>query len=210
MDRELSHLTDMQIKALDILSMDYGLTNRELTWWLDKKEREEGNVLTKYVKPLLEAGLVYQVKMKDEYPKKRLYINKSFETIMWLKNELANPVSGKIQQHQIAHHKEQTDYKKRDWALGGNTGDLPISEKHLEIRKNLGHCIHLYKWCNKTYDEMHALLLKGTVRPYFSLLPPCPSDDLKRIKSDEYFQEHSRIIWEDGAYNIKELKFEPL
>jgi len=171
MDRELSHLTDTQIKTLDILSMDYGLTNRELTWWLDKREREEGNVLTKCVKPLLNAGLVYQVKMKDEYPKKRLYINKSLENMRWLKNELANPVSGKIQQYQRDHLKAQIDYNKRDWASGGNTGEQPISDEHLEIRTNLGHCIHLYKWVNKTYDEMRALLLKGNVKPFLACCP---------------------------------------
>jgi len=195
--------------------MDYGLTNRELTRWLDKKEREEGNVKNKYVTPLLDAGLIYQVKMKDEYPRKRLYINKSLKNIIWLKSELANPVSGRIQQYQKAHHVEQKDYEKIKWSSKSDSVGLPISDKHLEIRTILGHCIHLYKWCNKVEEELHALLSKEKARIDFSMLPLRPHcrlcrDEMELIKTHEYFQEHQRIIFEDGAYNIGNLKFEPL
>lgn len=178
MDREISaHLTDTQIEALDFLSMDCGLTNRELTRWMDKKESDEGNTRTKITKPLLESGIIYQVKRK--YPNKFLFIIKSYKNIYKLKNELADPIFGKIQFYKKAHRIEQIEYEKKKYNyMREHEAPPEISDTHLEIRHILGKCIHLYKWCNEIEKDLHAQTSKRNTKANFSLLSLRPQCDL--------------------------------
>lgn len=215
MDREIpAHLTDMQIIALDYLSMDYGLTNRELTQLMDKKEREEGNIRRKIIEPLLKSGMVYQV--KGRYPSKLLFINKSYENISLIKNVLADPIYGKIPYYKKAHHAEQKKYEKRKWTHLRNNDELPeISDTHREIRKILKHCVHLFKWCDVISNELQKQMGNENTRPHFSLLSLRPRCELcktifKHTKIHEHFKQHQKIIFEEGVYDLRECQFAPL
>jgi hypothetical protein len=201
MDREAStyRLTDQQLTALDILSMDCGFTNQELTEWLRKKK---GNIHNKVTKPLLEKGLIYQIGKIYPKPNKKLYINKCFKIINKIRHDLADPIEGRIWYYEKIHYSEQKEYEKRKWDCIRNQKELPpISDKHLQARTFLLSFIHLQLWCDKSIDEMQSLLRESYVRGSFCLLTPIPpcalcQDIQKHAKSQEYLQEHQRIIWE--------------
>lgn len=134
MDREPCHLMDIQVETLDMLSIDCGLTNQELTRLLEKKKT---NVSGKYVKPLLVAGLVYQVVDMEEYPKKRLYIKKSVNNMDKIQRALADPVKGKIWQYD---------------RIRMECNEPP--DAFSRVIELLAASIHLYIWCRMTNSNL--------------------------------------------------------
>lgn len=80
-------LTYQQLSALDILTMDYGITNRGLTKLLGKEECEEGNVYHYVTKPLLRKDILISIE-GEKYPNKLLYINKTCENMKKLNEAL--------------------------------------------------------------------------------------------------------------------------
>lgn len=235
-------LTDMQLEALDILSEDCGITNRkltrqlkesdissmlteqELTKSLERIEKSEGNVFNKVTKPLLEQGMIYQVK-GEKYPNKLLYINKSRDNMLKIQHDLADPLEGRIWYYDRIHYKEQTEFEKRKWDYLNDHDAAPdISDKHAEARSLLMSFIHLYLWCDKIYKEIHAMLFEGDTWSGFSLvtqIPPCMTcqEINRRMKSEQYHQESMRVIYEKdrllalikartqhGIRNVKELQ----
>jgi len=217
-------LTDQQLEALDILSMDCGLTNRKLTSLLGKNEREEGNIRNKVTKPLLSWGMIYQV--KAEYPNKLLYINKSYENIHEILRAISDPICGRLLCYDRIHFIEQREYDQRKWNYIKNCDDEapPISDKHLEARSRIESFIHLYLWCKKILEIYQAQLFEPNTRPEFSLISPTPPCTLcqkvqRRLELDTYFQDHMRILWErdrhlakikaetqHGIHNVRELQ----
>jgi len=142
MDRELFHLVDTQMEVLDMLSIDCGLTNRELTRLLGRRERDEGNVSGKYVKPLLDAGVVYQVS-GEEYPKKELYIKKSVNNMDKIQHALADPVKGKIWQYDRIRLAQQEKTKCNE-----------PSDVYLRAVELLAASVHLYMWCRMIHSDL--------------------------------------------------------
>lgn len=225
-------LTDKQLEALDVLSIDYGLTNRELNRWLkessipsnlteqelkkarEKIEKNEGNFSRDVTGPLLERGIIYQ--MEGEYPNKLLYINKFIDNMHKIQRDLAYSIEGRIWYYDKIHHIEHAKMEMKS---------RKTSEKHAEAHGVLTSFIRLYYWCDQIIKEIDNSV-KTHQQHYDSFclvtqIPPCKRCRVmqKGIKLYQYHQESQRILFQQdrilalmkarvqhGINNVKELQ----
>jgi len=200
-------LTDRQLEALGILSIDCGLTNRELNRQLkesripsnltehelnkalEKIEKEEGNLSRDVTGPLLKKGLIYQTDGK--YPNKLLYIKKLNNNMYKIQEDLANPIEGWIWYCDKIHYIEEKKAKIRE----------KLSEEHVKAHCLLTEFIHLYIWCDQIKREINEVVEDHRI--YFdsfclrTQIPPCKicRGIQRRAKHYQYFQEINNIFW---------------
>jgi hypothetical protein len=212
-------LTDMQLEALGVLSIDYGLTNRELNRRLkessipsnlteqelnkalEKIETKEGNFRRDATGPLLEKGIIYRTEGK--YPNKLLYINKFIDNINKIQDLLADRVDGRIWHYDKIHYIEEKKAK---------IGEKP-SEEHVNAHHLLNEFIHLYLWCDQIKRELDEIVEDQRVHfDSFCLItqiPPCKTCRLiqKSMKHSQHFQELNYILWKQmDIHSIEDLR----
>ena len=212
-------LTDKQLEALGVLSIDYGLTNRELNRRLkdssipsnlteqelnkalEKIEKDEGNFSRDVTRPLLKKGLIYQTYGK--YPNKLLYIKKLNDNMYKIQEDLANPIEGRIWYYDKIHYIEEKKANIRE----------KLSEEHVKAHCLLTEFIHLYLWCDQIKREINEIVEDHRV--YFdsfcliTQIPPCKTcrSIQRSMKHSQYFQELNNILWKQTEiHSIKDLK----
>jgi hypothetical protein len=217
MDREANsfRLTDQQLQALGFLSIDYGLTNRELNRRLkessipsdlseqelkkalERIEKNEGNCSGDVTGPLLSKNIIY--KTKGKYPNEPLYINKFIDNMNKIQYDLADPIDGRIWYYDRVHYIEEKKSDSRE-----------ISEKHFKAHVLLTEFIYLYIWCEQIKREIDEVVDTYRVRfNSFSLVTPIPPCRIcrsiqRKIKINRYFQEINQILWKKTKIHSKD------
>lgn len=152
-------LTDQMLDALEIISDDYGITNRELTSYFRKEEREEGNTHAKVIKPMLLAGVIYQkAPIKILYPNKLTFIRKEFEILA----HIGSALPGRIAYYKKRRFKELGDYRKKQ--LEHAEIELDDVEPPLGLQRANHYLIsflRLNNWVKKTRKEIMMAEKKG-------------------------------------------------
>jgi hypothetical protein len=218
MDREISscRLTDQQLEALGNLSIDYGLTNRELNRRLkesnissnlteqeinkalEKIEKNEGNCYRTVTRPLLSQNIIY--KTKGKYPNEPLYINKFIDNMNKIQHTLADPIDGRIWHYDRVHYIEG---KKM------GLGEIP-SEEHVKAHGLLAEFTYLYIWCDQIKREINEVV--ETYRGHFdsfclvAQIPPCKIclKIQRNVKVRQYFQDLNRVLWKQAKIHSRD------
>lgn len=200
-------LTDKQLEALGVLSIDCGLTNRELNRRLkelsissnlteqeinkalEKIEQNEGNFYKTVTEPLLNQNMIY--KTKGKYPNEPLYINKFIDNMHRIQDNLANPIDGRIWHYNKIHYIEEKKTK-----VGRE-----LSDEHVKAHGLLSEFIHLYLWCDQIKREIDEIVEdhRGHFDSFclITQIPPCKICRAiqRRAKHYQYFQEINSILW---------------
>jgi hypothetical protein len=145
-------LTDQMLDAIELISDNYGITNRELTNYFRKEERDEGNTRTNVIKPMLLAGVIYQ-----KAPIKRLYPNK----LTFIRNELeildfiGSALPGRIAYYKKRKLKELGDYRKKQVEHAKiELGDVKPPLGLQRANHYLVSFLRLNNWVEKTREEI--------------------------------------------------------